>query len=455
MMRRIASCAILLGSLVAFKFSLADPPGSTPAKIATSEISKKDWNGFVCPEKRSRHAPTAEELKIERSLSRDVSLHLDNAALSEVIRHLAKLGEVNIVLDTSGLEDEGVTSNTHVSINVDGIRLKSALNLLLEPLRLGYAIKDDVLKITSRMKQQGELLTVTYSVADLVVSFPGASPTGTAAKSVLTADYTSLMNLISTTIQPDSWEELSGPGSMTPYHTTFSLVIRQTQPVHDEIADLLGQLRRLADLAVLLKMTLVTVPEEELRRHEPARSLVRETLPDSGKAKQNRSLVLNNDEAMQLMNDLKQCATTSVIPVPKLCLVNGQTSDLIFDTPAIGTTRASSYGIKIHAVVAGDRKNLRLKLAAPVGDAARALESTISFSARHQETIVRDVTRLLDIYRQSQAGTPRAARDTPVTRETKIAASKTPGMREFLIITPQVLLAQEEEELLGVDLPQR
>jgi hypothetical protein len=33
------------------------------------------------------------------------------------------------------------------------------------------------------------------------------------------ADFTSLMNLISTTVQPDTWEELSGPGSMMPYRT--------------------------------------------------------------------------------------------------------------------------------------------------------------------------------------------------------------------------------------------
>jgi hypothetical protein len=33
------------------------------------------------------------------------------------------------------------------------------------------------------------------------------------------ADFTSLMNLISSTVQPDTWEDLSGPGSMMPYRT--------------------------------------------------------------------------------------------------------------------------------------------------------------------------------------------------------------------------------------------
>jgi general secretion pathway protein D len=276
--------------------------------------------------------PSPEELKIERSLSRDVSLHFENAPLAEVIKRLASLAEVNIVLDPSGLEDEGITTNTSVSINIDGIRLKSALNLLLEPLRLGYTIKDDVLKVTSRMKQQGELLTVNYSVADLVVpirdfgpgqgsqgmqssgfnmgnlAYPGSSPgqmnvtstgglsrpAGQAFAQVddregarrtggnssfggglesagthgggVQADFNSLMNLITTTVQPDSWEELSGPGSVMPYRTTLSLVIRQTQAVHEEIADLLGQLRRLQDLQVTVECRFITVSDNFYER---------------------------------------------------------------------------------------------------------------------------------------------------------------------------------------------
>ena len=42
-----------------------------------------------------------EELKIERSLSQDVSLHFDNALYPEVIKRLGSLAEVNIFLDTS------------------------------------------------------------------------------------------------------------------------------------------------------------------------------------------------------------------------------------------------------------------------------------------------------------------------------------------------------------------
>ena len=62
-------------------------------------------------------------------------------------------------------------------------------------------------------------------------------------------DMTSLMNLISTVIQPDSWEDLSGPGSMFPHLPKLVLAIRQTQAVHQEVRNLLTALRRARYLA--------------------------------------------------------------------------------------------------------------------------------------------------------------------------------------------------------------
>ncbi len=107
-----------------------------------------------------------------------MSLHFDNTPLTEVVKHLSTLAEVNIVVDSAGLEEEGVQSSTPVTINVDGIKLKSALNLMLEPLRLGYLIQNDVLNVTSQLKRQGELVPVTYPVQDLVIAIPNFVPAG-------------------------------------------------------------------------------------------------------------------------------------------------------------------------------------------------------------------------------------------------------------------------------------
>jgi hypothetical protein len=57
-------------------------------------------------------------------------------------------------------------------------------------------------------------------------------------------DLTSLMNVISTSVQPDSWEDLSGPGSIFPHRPKLILAIRQTQAIHREVHALLTGLRR-------------------------------------------------------------------------------------------------------------------------------------------------------------------------------------------------------------------
>ncbi len=54
--------------------------------------------------------------------------------------------------------------------------LKSALNLMLKPLELGYVIEDEVLKITNQLRQQGKLITRSYPVADLVVPLSNFQP---------------------------------------------------------------------------------------------------------------------------------------------------------------------------------------------------------------------------------------------------------------------------------------
>ncbi|WLD10944.1 hypothetical protein [Planctellipticum variicoloris] len=267
---------------------------------------------------------SSEERKIEESLGRRISLHEDNVPLGDIIAKIRTLADINIVVDSAGLEEEGVNSNYPVSIDVDGITVRSALNLILEPQGLGYMIKDEVLKITSRIRQQGELEVRTYSVADLVVPIPvpdvrdgmpwnfganqmmmpgaggmspmamGANPQGIMGAAMAggqgfaqmgpgamglgpqpvagrtggprNTDFNTLTELLQSTISPDSWIEGGGKGAVQHYETTLSLVIRQTQKVHEEIADLLDQLRRLQDLQVTIEVRFVTVTDRFFER---------------------------------------------------------------------------------------------------------------------------------------------------------------------------------------------
>lgn len=291
-------------------------------------------NRRVREQGRIRFSP--EEMKIDAALKTKVDVSFTERPLSEVIAVLGAAAGINIYLDPDGLGAEAVTSATPVTINLsEAVSLKSALNLILRPLRLGYVIQDEVLRITSEKVRQTDTYPEVYNVADLVVPIPNFLPSynmGLAAAiksahdalgygggaggagplvmannesptttdgSVLAqmgqaggnsllgpqaasrnpgqngpgglggasaADFDSLISLISRTVEPESWEELGGAGTIEGFPANLTLVVRQTQDVHREIADLLEQLRRLQDLQVTIEVRFIILNDNFFER---------------------------------------------------------------------------------------------------------------------------------------------------------------------------------------------
>lgn len=109
---------------------------------------------------------------LKKSLSKRISLHEDQVPLGELIKKIQKVGDINIHLDPDGLEAEDVTIDTPVTIDVDGIQVKSALNLILSRYNLAYLIDNEVLKITSRARQQSELASQQREIAGSITTSP-------------------------------------------------------------------------------------------------------------------------------------------------------------------------------------------------------------------------------------------------------------------------------------------
>lgn len=323
---------------------------ATLASVDKASIPFDDSNPYLMPDaktwadltkRRSKLAEagrqrSARELEIEQKLNTPVMLQFENAPLARVLDYLAKLADINLHVDPAGLASEGVTTDTPVTINLtQEISLKSALNLVLEPLHLSYVIKDDVLKITSEQYRRGTVYPVVYNVADLVSPIPNftgevrtladsyrqalielgvnqggaslapvavvasregskatagvnpsilaqmstaaahASPGGSHAPlmtgpggmgGAALADFQSLIDLIQTTVAPDTWQDVGGQGSISPFPTNLSLVISQTQEVHEQISDLLEQLRRMQDLQVTVEVRFITLNDNFFER---------------------------------------------------------------------------------------------------------------------------------------------------------------------------------------------
>ena len=112
-----------------------------------------------------------------------------------------------------------------ISIDVDNIRLENGLTLLLRPIRLAAVVTEEVLLVTSR--QTADEYTTTTRVYPFDVG-------------TLTVDE--LIGLVQSKIEPSSWSDAGGRGSIS--GIDGGLVVRQPKRLHDELEAFLGQLMR-------------------------------------------------------------------------------------------------------------------------------------------------------------------------------------------------------------------
>ena len=275
---------------------------------------------------------SAAEQIIQQKLGTEVSVQYDNRALSDVLNELSTVTGVPMVIDERALSAIRVTAETPVTLQLpNSIKLKSALNLMLNKMELTYVIENDVLSITSMDAKRSKVYPKTYRVTDLVTPIPnftsgyedglagalraayqmsnpqadvqvvpvsmtdlgtglarGNTPasmnpnvlgqyhsmgaqggfglnnppmSGGAGGGGSFADFQSLIDLIQTTVVPDTWEALGGPSTMAPYPQNLSLVISTTSDVHDQITDLLESLRRLQNLQITIEVRFITLAD--------------------------------------------------------------------------------------------------------------------------------------------------------------------------------------------------
>jgi hypothetical protein len=178
------------------------------------------------------------EQAIELALSKHGSVDFAETPLREVMAEIGRQFQIPIVLSIKKLEEASVSADTPITIKLDSLSLESILRLMLAQAELDFTIRDEVLLITTPQDVESQLDMRTYPVLDLVYSRSSTS------KAFVGADYDSLIEIITTTIKPDSWDDVGGPGAIDALGNAGSLVVSQTQAIHRQIERLLSSLRR-------------------------------------------------------------------------------------------------------------------------------------------------------------------------------------------------------------------
>jgi len=109
------------------------------------------------------------ERGIERKLEMPNSFYWKDAKLDDIIQDLKTLTGINVMANLRALKDANISLDMPMSLNLENVKTKSALNVLLEQAKLTWVIKDQVLQITTLEDAKGKTKSMIHAVADLIV----------------------------------------------------------------------------------------------------------------------------------------------------------------------------------------------------------------------------------------------------------------------------------------------
>ena len=200
--------------------------------------------------------------RLEQALHRRGSIIAVEMPLRDFADRLSQQFGVPIALDWKNLEEAGVNQDAPINKRLDSIPLASILQHGLRDVELTFTIRNHVILITTPEETESKLTTKIYPVRDLVFTGVGRDGYG--------EDYDSLIELITTTIAPSSWDEVGGPGSIGAFDNASSLVISQTDDVHRAIEPLLVKLRQVKGLQGI---AFESAPQASVEKRAPTRRI--------------------------------------------------------------------------------------------------------------------------------------------------------------------------------------
>jgi len=200
---------------------------------------------------RNTPPPTLDYKRRSKAAER-IAMELDNPTqfdfvdtpLKDAVSFMSDLHGIPILIDETALKDAGVATDTPINRVLKGVRLRSGLRIILEPLGLDYVIRNEVMTVTSQQVAEEYVETHVYEVRHLE-----QIPTDT------------LVDVIQQTIRPGTWRSSAAKpnGGKAPPRSANksgavmalpgSIVVTHTQRAHEEIRDLLEQLSRHAPLS--------------------------------------------------------------------------------------------------------------------------------------------------------------------------------------------------------------
>ena len=202
-------------------------------------------------------AAAVRDKAVAGKLKEKVSLDFADTPVRDIVAYLADVSGIDMIVDPDVTE----ANSAEVTLKVEGMPLETALDIIVRRFaKLDYFVLDGCIYVS----YERDLIVyglLKYDVRDLV-SGTADSRLDRKGDTSASARAASLVRLVMTFIQPESWRHASvsedgqggdaivetpdtreGPGGGMVFRDG-ELIVRQTQAVHDEIARFLDMLRQ-------------------------------------------------------------------------------------------------------------------------------------------------------------------------------------------------------------------
>lgn len=174
---------------------------------------------------------TPEEQRILAALDEQTGIKFADTPLIDALRFLQRQHEINLVMDIPSIEQAGTRTDAPVDLELSGIRLRSALRIMLSDFKLDFVVRNEALTVTSKARAEQWLITRTYPVRDLIDGHGDA--------------WEALMSAVEAAAGTE-WKSADNPaaGTMASVPQVGCLVVTQNDRGHDAVVELLNSLRR-------------------------------------------------------------------------------------------------------------------------------------------------------------------------------------------------------------------
>lgn len=236
--------SVEFGRLMGRRITLALQDVDRAALPAIRDVEfPKDW-----AEKTKRRTTgvqlSAKEKKIIEALDRPISVDWNSKMTEEVLQELSTAMDQNLFIDKKSLTDLGAELNKPTTLRANGVSARTVLRQVLAAQGLTFVVKDEAIQVVTVEKARDMLITRVYYLGDLVQGigpFGGSPQWGTFLDFQQTMSNVDLLvKSIESSVDPLSWKERGGAGTITFHVPSMSIIVRASAEVHATLGSKMG-----------------------------------------------------------------------------------------------------------------------------------------------------------------------------------------------------------------------